>query len=292
MMEAFHSNWTAPFYKGKNSRNYFIEDFEILTTILSALKWREKNGNIRMVTDEIGAEYYKKIGIESIWNLGIDVTLDNIVHEEINPNSFWAAGKIYSLKYQEAPTVMIDTDFIVWNSVKDLLKDKKVCTIHKEDIFNDVYPKKEYFKLRNGYEFDKAWDWKERPSNTAFAYISDENFKNYYVDSAIEFMKNAISGEDKLRNMVFAEQRLISMCARKMGIVVEEISDLDTLFNKGQTDFTHVWGFKREIKKDFFTRSEFCIRCIRRIIKDYPEYEEVLANMKQMAYFYRQYKGK
>ena len=28
-----------------------MKDYEILTTILSALKWREKNGSIKMITD-------------------------------------------------------------------------------------------------------------------------------------------------------------------------------------------------------------------------------------------------
>ena len=57
MIEAFHSNWTAPFFELNSHNEYYIEDFEILTTIISALKWREKNGAIRMITDEVGAEY-------------------------------------------------------------------------------------------------------------------------------------------------------------------------------------------------------------------------------------------
>ena len=57
MIKAFHSNWTTPFFKMNPNKEYYIEDFEILTTIISALKWREKNGSIKMVTDEIGANY-------------------------------------------------------------------------------------------------------------------------------------------------------------------------------------------------------------------------------------------
>ena len=51
MIKAFHSNWTTPFFKMNPNKEYYIEDFEILTTIISALKWREKNGSINMVTD-------------------------------------------------------------------------------------------------------------------------------------------------------------------------------------------------------------------------------------------------
>ena len=45
-MKAFHSNWTAPYLI--NSSTYEMKDYEILMTILSALKWREKNGSINI----------------------------------------------------------------------------------------------------------------------------------------------------------------------------------------------------------------------------------------------------
>ena len=64
MIEAFHSNWTAPFLRANPNKNYYIDDFEILTTIISALKWRENNGSIKMITDDIAADYYKKLGLD------------------------------------------------------------------------------------------------------------------------------------------------------------------------------------------------------------------------------------
>ena len=69
-MDAIHINWTKPFRNRFNSP-YEVEDFEILTTILSALKWREKNGNIKMVTDSVGAQYYKKTGLDDAVITGI-----------------------------------------------------------------------------------------------------------------------------------------------------------------------------------------------------------------------------
>jgi hypothetical protein len=291
MIEAFHSNWTTPFFQGTKGENYYIEDFEILTTILSALKWRENNGDIKMITDERGAEYYKSLGIESLWNLGVEVSLDNCIPKDIDPETFWAAGKIFSLKRQKAPCAMIDTDFIIWKPVDAILIDSKVSIIHKEKISEEVYPDRQYFKMKNNYKFDKDWDWKVKPCNTAFTYIADEAFKNYYIDSAIDFMRNTNSGDDRLKNMVFAEQRLISMCAKKMGIIIDELIDAGDIFKQKQSYFTHIWGFKRVMKEDFIQKSDFCIRSIKRIVKDFPEYEGVIANMKQLAYFYKQYKG-
>lgn len=291
VIEAFHSNWTRPFFNlNKRDNKFFIEDFEILTTILSALKWREKNGSIKMITDSIAAQYYSSLKIDSIWDLGMDVSLDNIVPKEINPKIFWAAGKLFALKKSKAPCIMIDTDFIVWKPIYNLIKVNKICTIHKENIDEKVYPPKEYFHMKKEYNFDKQWDWSVLPSNTALLFMGDENFKNYYVNSSINFMMNLKEAQDNITGMVFAEQRLISMCAKKKNINISEIMTLEKLFG-GQDYFTHVWGFKNVMRNNFKLREAFCVKCIKRIIHDYPEYEGIIANIKQLSYYYQEAKN-
>ena len=180
-MKAFHSNWTAPYLI--NSSTYEMKDYEILMTILSALKWREKNGSIKMVTDKTGKEYYKKIGIEAIWDLGIECKLDGI-YDLVNKEIFWAAGKVYALSMEDGPIAMIDTDFIVWKPLEELIKESSLAVIHREGIDPLVYPDKEYFNLKEGYSFDDAWNWKVEPCNTAFAYFNDKKFiKEYKIDA-------------------------------------------------------------------------------------------------------------
>jgi hypothetical protein len=287
LIDGFHSNWTAPFFEVNKNEDYYIEDFEILTTMLSALKWRENNGRIKMITDKRGAEYYKKIGIESIWDLGIDDTLDYYIDKDVDPNIFWAAGKIYALKGEKVPCVMIDTDFIVWKNLKEKLLNMDICAIHKENISNEVYPDKSYFNMKKSYEFDEDWDWSVLPSNTALTYISSDEFKNYYVTSSIEFMRGVASSNDRLINMVFAEQRLFSICAEKMNKKSYEFMNLEGLTNGKQNYFTHIWGYKEVMRKDFKKRVQFCVKCIRRIIKDFPEYEGIIANVESLNQYYK-----
>lgn len=289
MIEAFHSNWTKPFLDANPDKEYSIDDFEILTTILSALKWREKNGKIKMITDEVGYKYYKTLGLESIWDLGIELSLNNI-NDVTDSKIFWAAGKIYALRSQKKPCVMMDTDFIVWENIWEKLKDTEVSVIHKEDIIKKVYPDKEYFKFKEEYFLDKNWSWGVLPSNTAFTYISNIEFIDYYTKSAINFMKNLVYSDDKITNMVFAEQRLISMCAERKNIEINEIMSLENLFGNEQRLFTHTWGYKKEMRNDFHKRKDFCIKCIRRIIKDYPKYEEVIASIEQLKVYYNEVK--
>ena len=287
MLEAFHSNWTKPFFSyGGSDKEYFIDDFEVLTTMLSALQWRKNNGGIKMYTDLRGKLYYEELGISHIWNLGIETILDGI-DEQIDPFLFWAAGKIYSLKNANTPCVMMDTDFIVWNKL-EMNKDG-IYVIHTEDLNSSVYPDKAYFDMDENYHFEDEWSWTERPCNTAFLYIKDDKFKKYYTDKSIEFMKNCLSGKDTIANMVFAEQRLLSMCARQKNILINSLMEL-TPYGILQNNFTHIWGYKRELRKDEVKRKKFCIDCIKRIIYDFPEEESTIFNIKMMQKYYKEIK--
>ena len=279
-MKAFHSNWTAPYLI--NSSLYEMKDYEILTTILSALKWREKNGSIKMITDRVGESYYKKIGIESIWDLGIECKLDSINHL-VNNEIFWAAGKIYALSMEKGPIAMIDTDFIIWQSLDTCIKESSLAVIHREGIDPFVYPDKDYFNLKDGYNFDNQWNWEVEPCNTAFAYFNDENFIKEYTKASIEFMENAKVDDNRITNMVFAEQRIISMVADKMNLKIYEMETLDRLLSGKQKNYTHLWGYKRILNIDDTLRRQFCQKIIKRIIKDFPEYKSMLRNIQQIS---------
>lgn len=278
-MDAIHINWTKPF-RNRFNVPYEVEDFEILTTILSALKWREKNGNIKMVTDSIGAQYYKKTGLDVIWN-SVENILDNV---DVNSNVFWAAGKIFALKEQNAPVAMIDTDFIVWEKI-DEEKLADVSVIHFENLYPDVYPPKEFFHMDN-YEFDIDFDWNIKACNTAFCVIKNEQLLRYYTDKSIEFMRHTSEQNDRLAYMVFAEQRMLPMCAKKLNMSIMSFSDLNRLFKNGDNMFTHTWGMKQQMRDNAFLRDDFCRRCIKRIIKDYPEMKNIIMNIENLKQYF------
>ena len=259
-MKAIHVDWTKP------SEHAEKEDFELLTTILSALKWREKNGEINLITDTYGKNYYKKLGLDIIWN-SVSDSLDKIP-DTINPRVFWAAGKIFALKEQSAPVAVMDTDFIVWEALP-FEKYGDVSAIHFEELYGDIYPPIEYFKMKDGYSFGNL-DWSVPASNTAFYVVKNPDFIKTYTDEAIRFMENADISDEPLKYMVFAEQRMFSMCAEKLGIKPQSICSLDDLFSNNRT-FTHTWGMKQQMRHDCNIRRDFCKKCIRRIEADYPQ---------------------
>ena len=106
-MQAFHSNWTRPFFIRNPHIEYRIEPFELLTTALSALEWRRENGSIRMICDTPAKRYYESLGLCFLWDDGVYPLLDTMP-EDINATAFWAAGKLYALSAMPSPCVMLD----------------------------------------------------------------------------------------------------------------------------------------------------------------------------------------
>lgn len=285
-MKAFHVNWTKPFFERNKADTYYVEDFEILTMILSALEWQKHNGDIQMVTDEIGARYYEQLGLNSIWNLGIDTSLEYSVDDDIDPSTFWAAGKIFALQKQGTPCVMIDLDFIAWKPIGEKLMDVPLAVIHTEEL-NKSYPDQTFFKMSENYQFPAEQYWELKPCNTSLTYIADEKFKNFYISQSVHFMKNLISPSDD-KSMVFAEQRMFSMCAEMLGIPVKKLVDLENVDMEAKQSFMHIWRNKIGLKGDPFRRKRLCISLINKILNDFPEMEEKLLRIDCLSVYKKQ----
>ena len=87
--------------------------------------------------------------------------------------------------------------------------------------------------------------------------------------------------------MVFAEQRMLSLCSGKFNIEISSLFEfnIDALKNK-QKKITHLWDAKSKMKKDQVTRQEFCQKCIRRIISDYPHFKSRLLSIPQLSPYF------
>ena len=179
---------------------------------------------------------------------------------------------------------MIDTDFIVWEKI-DEEKLADVSVIHFENLYPDVYPPKDFFHMDN-YEFDNDFDWNIKACNTAFCVIKSEKLLRYYTDKSIEFMRHTSEQNDRLAYMVFAEQRMLPMCAKKLNMSIMSFSDLNRLFKSGDNMFTHTWGMKQQMRDNAFLRADFCRRCIKRIIKDYPEMKNIIMNIENLKQYF------
>ncbi len=271
-MNGIHVNSTAPFFSRHPGAEYGAERFSLLCTVISALEWRKMNGAIFMVTDRIAAEYYRKNGLDKVWDSVLELIPCDT--EGINPDMFWAAGKLIALRDISENAALVDEDLIVWKKLE--LSDTAVTAAHREYLSPDIYPDPYLFGVRDFPMLDKL-DLSVLPCNTAFLYIPDGSFRLFYANQSIAFMKAASRDkcDDRLCRMVFAEQRLLAMLCAFTGTPVDTLMDMDKLFIS-QDNYTHLWGAKQAMRDNDDWRAGFIGRCEKRIRNDFPEYSWVI----------------
>ncbi|MBQ7706015.1 MAG: hypothetical protein IJT73_11440 [Selenomonadaceae bacterium] len=270
-MQAFHILRTR-------QENFFMYDFEKLVALISALKWREKNGEIKLVTDKRGADYLEQCGISEAWN-EIEISLDEMDSLNWDEKIFWAGAKIFALSKQNAPVVMIDLDFIVWQHLDFQSYGKNIAVIHREKVGNFVYPGKEFFRFKDGRNFPAALNWSVEACNTAFAYFGANDIIKKYSDFAFEFMAEIDTSNGELAHMVFIEQRWLAMCAALMNREIFALSSMQELFGGRQKYFTHIWGEKQKLRDNLQAAENFCRNCVERINNDFPDWAERLKKL-------------
>lgn len=281
-MLAFHSCWTKPFKVRNPNKQFNIPPFELLTTILSALTWRKHNGSICMICDKTAYDFYKNNNLTALWDSGIKILLDDIP-SKINPHIFWACGKLFALKSQTAPCVMLDTDFIVWEKLS--FDNIKIGAIHSEPINPQIYPSSENLSACKNFNFSDL-DWNVPPANTALSFFGDNDFTKLYTETAINFMLSCENADNPLTYMVFAEQRLLSMLAKRQNIDIKYFSNLDELFISGQKKFTHTWGFKQQMLANNNIMNEFCTRCAKRIMLDFKDWTSIISSIPSLSRYF------
>lgn len=262
-MKAIHIASFAP-AAAKGKTKVAAEDFDLYCTAFSALQWRKNGGEITMCCDSAFAELYNGIGFSGVWNAIDECVPDNL--EGIDPLMFWAGAKLLALRKASAPVVMLDTDFIAWKNPEF---GEALIAAHREEISDGIYPPLSFFKT-HGHILP---DFSESvlPLNTAFLYVPDDDFKEFYTSQAIAFMKSAVRCDDYLKYMVFAEQRIAAMCAEYTGTPVKTLLDKDVL-SRPQSDFTHLWGAKQAMRDSPELRADFISKCKARMLADFPEY--------------------
>jgi len=273
-LDAFHIISTAPFF-AKSNGAFALEDFDLYCAVISALVWRRDGSRIYLYCDNAAGEYIRTAGLEQVWD-GVRCTVPSDL-DGIDPEMFWAAGKLLALAQMPAPCVMIDTDFIAWNK-PDFGSD--IIAAHREGLSPDIYPPLEYFSAAGHILPDFSRE--VLPLNTAFLYVPNDDFRLFYTSQAIAFMKSAQRVGERLRYMVFAEQRMAAMCADYTGTAVRTLLDKDMLFFP-QDSYTHLWGAKQQMRDHPELRADFIRRCAERIRRDFPQWEWTIGRIEEAS---------
>ncbi|MBE5761272.1 MAG: hypothetical protein E7334_04680 [Clostridiales bacterium] len=257
---AYHVLSTKPYFALKREEPLALKDHAYKTAVLSALMWKRNNGPIYLVTDKAGEEYAKASGLNRYYDEVLCLIDEGL---GINYGRYWAAGKIEALKKLPAPLVILDMDMVIWEHI-DLSKSRLTCA-HMEHLYKETYPDFSFFNMSKRYSFDENWDRSAEPLNTAFLYIADEDLKEYYTKNSIRFMQfERDSVDDGVKCMVFAEQRMLSMCAKALGVEADVLLDIDELMN-GQSVLTHIWSGKRILNENKDIREKYLRFCSEKI---------------------------
>lgn len=286
-MKAIHVVSTRP------TTNYYVsraegspyrqEDFEVLTTVLSALEWRRHNGVIRLYTDPAGQEFYDRLGLLDLWDGGVDARLLESASRTINGGVFWSFGKIVALRQEAAPCCVMDIDLIVWDGIRQLVT-AEVMSLHEESLGFAAYVDRDRLVAPPGFDWS-GLDWSVAPCSAALLVFTKDAFKNAYADRALSFMAgNPVRSEPDgsvPAHPIFAEQRLLPMCAQASGVRIGSFLRNYTgaeLWSGGKNrTFTHLWNAKSLLHHNPRERRELCARYAHRVRRDYPDVAKVLA---------------
>lgn len=258
---AYHTFLPLSHYCADNPEELELAEFELLTMELSARLWKKYNGPIYMLTDVLGAEYFREKHFENIYD-GILPILD-AKNFGIDLSKYWAFGKIQALTKIKTPCAIIDLDMLIWKPLD--LSECGLATTHAEHLNEWLYPDTSFFIMSPKYIFPPQWDYSIEPLNTSFVYFADDALKEDYTQQSIRFMQyERDTPNDGFSCMIFAEQRILAMCAAQHNIKVKTFLDYDNLSVK-QDSMTHLWSGKKLIRLEKSVEREYITLCKRKI---------------------------
>lgn len=259
-MPGYHVLYTAPHLECEPEQPFSLPEHELLTAELSARLWRLRCGPISLVTDRDGAAYIKTTPLSRAYNQILPI-LDRRNYG-ISPERYWAAGKLQALLKLDVPCALLDLDLIIWRPPE---LSAPLTAAHREPLRESIYPPLSYFRTLPNYTLPSAWNPDALPLNTAFVCFRDSGFQKYYAEQSIRFMRAERETPDNgTVCMVFAEQRILAMCAEEWDLHPQTLLDYDHL-GEPQNLATHVWGGKHYLRDYPELQEVYCALCRDRL---------------------------
>lgn len=223
-MKAIHVNWTAPFF-AKNSKDFYeLSDYQLLYTILSALRWKHHNGPIKLYTDSIGLSYYKQNGILHLYD-EIDIqALNNL--QNVDAGSFWTSGKVHALEHEKEPFVFIDQDFIIRGKVDDKFYQPDITVAHWEIPRGSVYcsSEEQWNSEISHFKMPVEYDLHAYSPNTCFVCYNNIEIVQEYVDLHKQ-MVNTRAGKFPEWFWLTTDQGILGHLIRQRKLEAETLTD-------------------------------------------------------------------
>lgn len=262
-----------------------MADYELITLIASVLYYKSHSGPMYLVTDRRGLDYLNSLKLTSLY----DKIIELHVNKDINPKIFWAAGKIYAHSVVTTPSISIDMDAIIWQPIHKTVKPCDAVALHVEPSDWPPYTKK-------WDDIQGPWSVVDsravEPVNTGVLALLADPLKYQYIEAAESFMVNFSRsnqqghkaefshGPSYVDEMVFAEQMMLSLIAKKLGARIRSISSYDRFSDHmvENRKVTHLWNSKRGYRSHSRAREAYVHDMIDRLLKDFPESRKFIAS--------------
>lgn len=281
---AFHTNWTMSDYSNEKS------DLDILLTVLSAIFWKKYNGPIKLYTDSAGAKYYSYLGIDKIYDLGVDVrTLDGL-YKSVDPNLF-AAGKIYALEEEPLGSISIDRDLIAGKRINHS-EEASAIMGNKINFQSNNLPfynsnEKNFFGYNKNHRYI---DYSAEPYDVFIFAIFNQELKNEYLKEFKRFIKTDFDIKQKsdYRGIMFAGEGCMFSMIAKMFHMYKKIENhsIDSTINFEEGLLTHVGKEQIKIESNESRNTKHCVKILNLIRRtDEKTYKTLTEKTSKFKYY-------
>lgn len=264
-MHACHIWWTKPKIEKYQIKNFFIEDYELLLMILSALTWKKyQQKPIHLYCDSTFKKYLAEIGLLDlkIWDV-IDTSIINSIPTSIDSTVFFNAPLFYVIKEQNTSFAVLDHDFYLKEQIKFNRKYDLLAT-HREKTLLYQYPP--FYNTAENCKL-KQFNWQQDAINACFLWFQNLELVQQYSEYALEYIQKPahnVNDTTKYLKMLFIEQRLLGEICQNFNvkflikdIYIDEYGD----FNYWEADengeknhdnifhhlFVHEWSDKKKM---------------------------------------------
>ena len=313
ILKAIHVNWTKPFFHKNDLRGhafntikakeeYELLDYQYLYTILSILNWKRLYGYIKLYTDKVGEEYYKKIGILDLYDEVDTEFLDGIKCDD--PAQFWTSGKIHAICNEIPPFVFLDNDFILYEKIDTLIQQNEMIISNWEIGRGKYYfTENEFNSTINHYKLPEDYSIKSLVPNTSFLFFKNDKVLSEYKTIHIECINTVDVYPEWF--WLYTDQCSLGYLIRKHKIKVDTLSDFIFLMDSdfayknedvelGYTQpyylqmnreirnifYNHIWLRKVQYNDDPQLKFEDCKNWISELNLNFPQYSYLVNNIK------------
>jgi len=213
--------WVLENIKGKSS---FYNKFDLLMMFASVIQWRKHHPNLfcELYADQLTLDLFQSLGALKLWD---DHQLVK-VNAAVNKSIFWASSKLQTLRFIKEPVIIMDNDFIVYQSFNKFIKDRPVVA-HNENGMG-------YYLTTSDFFIKKVKHLINRPTtdaiNCSFLYFPDAKFANTYAKISLEMMEVFTRAKaPNSKYLIFAEQLLLKNLFTLYNIQYDSL--IDSIYN-------------------------------------------------------------